>query len=573
MYRKYGYFMRIPCLIAVVFLTAAPLRAEITNEKYVKVRDEMKSLYLVQGLLSWFERVYGERSVFQDSYKGHEDLFTKDNIKLVDKLIKDDKTLTDDDRLAARFLRTTLTLEYVGIDTAHFGDEISNAETTTTVTLPWSAEPVAYRQLDVLMDQEKDPDRRQQIFEAQAGVWKDILNPIHERAEMRERELVRELGYNNIVEISQELRMVNLKELIDKSQKLISETDMLYKDLFREQLMEVMGITPEQFHRSDTGFFASVPEFKKFFPPEITVPAFLDFLEGMGLDMSTKAGTEIKLDDEIRDAKEARAACYSMTVPDDVRITVKPSGGIPDFDTFFHEGGHALHFANSTTPVWEFQQLGNNAITETYAGFFEGVWGDPEWLMHYREFVKLYNKFQEPSKRVPVMTDQDIAKLIRNRVFWDLYFVRRYNGAKLIYESILHEGDPSLWKGYYSGQTADLQQVYKTLFSDAYGYQLTDKDALRFRTDVDSFFYAADYSRSFILSAQIDEYMRGKFGAKWFMDPRAGAAMRDMFAFANKWQPANLAAYLGQQPVDPELFIARMNYRLKAADALIKGGS
>jgi len=207
-------------------------------------------------------------------------------------MIKEDKTLTDDDRLAARFLRTVLTLEYIGIDTAHFGDEISNAETTATVTLPWSAEPVAYRQLDVLMDQEKDPDRRQQIFEAQAGVWKNTLNPIHERDEMRTRELAIELGYNNIVEISEQLRMVNLKELIDKSQKLIGETDTLYKDLFREQLMDVMGITPEQFHRSDTGFFSSVPEYKKFFPSELTVPAFMDFLEGMGLDMSTKAGTE-----------------------------------------------------------------------------------------------------------------------------------------------------------------------------------------------------------------------------------------------------------------------------------------
>jgi hypothetical protein len=67
--------------------------------------------------------------------------------------------------------------------------------------------------------------------------------------------------------------------------------------------------------------------------------------------------------------------------------------------------------------------------------------------------------------------------------------------------------------------------------------------------------------------------MRGKFGAKWFMDARAGAAMRDMYAFANKWQPADLAAYLGQQPVDPGLFIARMKYRLDAADALLKSGS
>ena len=556
-------------VVGIAFLAACPVRAEIKNPEYLKIRDEMQALYLVQGLLSWFTRVHGERSVFEQSYKGHEDLFTKDNIALTKKLLED-PGLTDEERKAVHFMHNALVLEYVALDTAHFDDEINNAETEATVDLDWAPDPVPYRDLDVMLDQEEDADKRQKLQEAQAKVWDEVLNPIHARQEDRLHELAADLGFASVVDISEDLRNMDLRDLIEKSQKMISETDDMYHEMFAEQVREVMGKEPEEFRRADIGYFASVPTFKKFLPAELAITSFMDFIEGMGLDMKTAAGTEIYVDDEMRPQKEARAACYSMTVPDDVRITVKPSGGIPDFSTFFHESGHALHFGNSVTDFWEFQQLGNNTITETYAIFFEGVWGDPEWLMHYREFVKQYNKFQKPADRVPVMTDEEIGKLIRNRVFWDLYFLRRYNGAKLIYESILHQGDPSLWAGFYEGQTEDLHQVYKTLFSDAYGFQLTDMEALRYRTDVDSFFYSADYARAFVLSMQIDQYMRDNYGPKWFMDPRAGKFMRDLWSRANALQPDELAKILGQDSVDPSVYIATLKYRLAAADRLLK---
>lgn len=558
----------VAALVMAVMLAAAPAaRAEITNKDYVKIRDEMKALYMVQGLLSWAVRTQGERSVFEQSYKGHEALFSKKSIDVVNGVLKD-KKLSADDRLAAQFMKNALVLEYVALDTAHFDDEINNTESGATVDVPWEKEPVAYRQLDVLLDQEEDPARRETLQELQAMVWRDKLNPIYERQQKRIEELTRILGYSSIVAISQDLRNVDLPALISKSQAIIQETDELYRTLFAAQVKDILDKDVSEFRRSDTGFFASVPGFKQFFPAELTIPAFLDFIEGMGLSMTTAAGTEITVDDALRDKKEARAACYSITVPDDIRITVKPSGGIPDFETFFHEGGHALHFANSTDPAWEFQQLGNNAMTEAYAGFFENMWSEPAWLMHYREFVKLYNKFQSPADRVPVMTDADIAKLIRNRVFWHLYFVRRYNGAKLLYESVLNGGDPSLWKKYYNGQTGDLHQVYRVLFSDAYGYELTDIESLRFRTDVDAYFYSADYARSFLAKAQMHEYVRAQFGDEWFKDPRAGAFLKGLWARNNALQVEDVAAAMGMKPTDPDIYIKHIHRLLDAADSL-----
>lgn len=550
---------------AALFITA---KGEITDERYVAMRDETKALYLVQSLLGWFVRTQGERSVFQESYKGHERLYSRDSIAYLNELLKN-PSLSDDDRRAIKYLRNAFTLEYVGLDTAHFDDEINNAESNTTVKIEWMDEPAPYRQLLVLMGNEADPARRQNLQDAQAEVWKNTLNPIHARQEERVRQLAVELGFPSYVALSEAFRGVDLKKLIAASQAFINKTDADYRKIFAGEVMEAMGITVDKFKRSDIQYFASAPKFKPFFPAELTIPAFKYFLSGMGLDLTTAAGTQIKIDDEPRENKEPRAACYQMTVPDDVRITVKPTGGIPDFETFFHEGGHAMHFANTTVPEWEFQQLGNNAVTEGFAIFFDNMWGDYEWLLKYRELVTDYNRFQAPGKEVPLMSDSDMGKLIRNRTFWNLYMVRRYNGAKLIYESILHGGDPSYYSDYYKGQTADPQMVYKELFSFAYGFKLTDSDALRFRTDVDSFFYAADYARAFLLAAQLEEAMRAKFGEKWFDNPEAGKWLKQLWSNGGKLQADELAKLIGYPDVNYEMFAARQQRQLELAEKLM----
>ncbi|HOO55647.1 MAG TPA: M3 family metallopeptidase [bacterium] len=565
------FIVAVVIVVSAVFVVVSGADAEIKDQKYLEMKEQTEALYLVQGLLSWFVRTQGERSVFEESYKGHEDLFSKDSVEYLTQLMKN-PGLTDDDRKKVRYLRNAFLLEYVAIETAGYGDMINDAESETTVELDWVDSPVPYRQLLSMMANEEDPEKRQKLQSAQAGVWKEVLNPIYAEEEEHVKRLSKELGYKSYVALAEEFREVDLKAFIKTTDKFKKETDEMYRVLFEQEVKEVMGITPEEFTRADIQYFASVPAFKTFFPAELTIPAFMYFLEGMGLDLETKAGTKIKIDDEIREKKHPRAACYSMTVPDDIRITVKPSGGKPDFETFFHEGGHAMHYANTEEKDWEYQSLGNNAVTEGFAIFFENIWGDYEWLLKYRELVEEYNRFQPVDKRVPVMTDSDMGKIIRNNVFWKVYMVRRYNWAKLLYESILHGGEKEYYADFYKGDYDDPHRVYKELFSEAYGFKLTDTEALRFRTDVDSFFYAADYARAFLLSEQLDMYMRNNYGKKWFDDTRAGDDLsKKLWALGNKPHANEVAVLAGFDSVSYDVFKKRIEEQLELADRLING--
>lgn len=511
------------------------------------IRDEARALVRIQSVLSWYTRTRGEPSILAETYKGHDALFSLASYREVTAAMEG--AIDAGERRALQFLRSYIAGEYLGQKLSRYDDERENAELRATVVLPWVKQPVPYKQLDILSSDEKGPGRRAAIESARARIWKEQLNPILERKEAEGQRLARELGYDNLLALAQEYRLVDLKTLIAQGERFRQATDALYRGLLEEQARLQLGLRVAEVRRSDIGRLRKAPAYEKFFPKELAVPALEHFLAGVGLDLSTAAGTIIVIDDAPAPKKEPRAACYPMVVPDDIRISVKPSGGLADFVTLFHEAGHALHYANTRTPRWELQQLGPYALTEALAETMGHVWDDPRWLRRYRDFVVAWNRQQRTS--VPVMSDADIRGLVRLRVFDELYFLRRYGSAKLIYEAALHGGTPALWQAVYPGDTGDLQALYRALFGRAYGFALGEEDALRFRTDVDDLLYSADYTRAFALANLIHEGLAARFGQDWFVRPAVGKFLREqLFADGNRLQADEVARLFGAAALD-----------------------
>jgi hypothetical protein len=200
-------------------------------------------------------------------------------------------------------------------------------------------------------------------------------------------------------------------------------------------------------------------------------------------------------------------------------------------------------FANTTTKVWEFQQLGPGALTEGLGEVFRYAWADPAWLLRYRSFVQAHNA--EAKRNDPLMSDQDIRELARLQLLYQLYYLRRYAYAKLVYESVLHGGSPSLWKGIYDRPTTDPMAVYRDVFAHAYAVPMDGSDALRFRTDVDDTFYSLDYARSFALAHLMSEGLRTRFGPDWYGSPEAGKLIQALVAEGNKTEAEDVAKLFG----------------------------
>src|SRR6185437_4834797 len=97
-----------------------------------------------------------------------------------------------------------------------------------------------------------------------------------------------------------------------------------------------------------------------------------------------------------------------------------------------------------------------------------------------------------------------------------LVFLRRY-AAKLAYELELH-GRPASLDG--------LSAVYARRLSGALHIDWPEGSWL---SDVDSFFYAANYIRAWALETHVRRLVMERFGERWFDEREAGDFLRGLW--------------------------------------------
>jgi hypothetical protein len=242
------------------------------------------------------------------------------------------------------------------------------------------------------------------------------------------------------------------------------------------------------------------------FPADRMVPALEWTLDGLGIDLSAQGN--VQLDLEPRPQKSPRAFCAPIEVPDRIKLVIKPMGGPDDWHAFFHEAGHAEHFAHVSRdlPV-EFKRLGDNSVTEGWAMLFEHLVDDPAWLSRRLDFARPEDFVEESAVSL-------------------LYVVRRYAG-KLLYELELH-GDV---------EVESMRSRYVELLQDATKIEPAPADYL---ADVDDGFYCTCYLRAWAFHTQIESHLREEFGRAWFTRPEAGSLLRELWAEGQRLTAAEL---------------------------------
>src|SRR5882762_7303643 len=511
------------------------------------LREELEAMRRIQAVLGWYAGTQGETSLQKLTYAGHDRLFQKAGLDAI-AAAEQQAGVTPNDALALRFVRRTLAGEIVRLSTASFSDEYADLEAAATVTLPWKDKPVAYCDLQNLIAQEEDPDRRRQAFAAMNAVRVQKLNPILQRKEQAAQKAARETGFTDYVALSEDLRSVKLDRIA------------------REELD-----TPrEKLRVADLNRLWKAPRLSRFFDRELELRALQAFLGGIGLDLRTAAGTDVRVDDSLHPKKLPRAFVEPVNAPEDVRMSVKPVGGLDDYETLFHEAGHAVHFANATVLPKELVTQGHSAPTEAFGEFFRHAFSDPRWLLRYRAFLQAQGR--------PAPANPALAAIQRGLALREMMYLRRYAFAKIAYELRLHgrpleQIAPALALLPAPDQAKDdLRELYRQLFSVAYTFELNPDEAQAFLTDVDETFYSADYARAFALAGMMHEGIRKRFGEDWYATPAVGKFLKEqLFAPGTALASEDVAERLGfPRAVDFGAAAARAQRLVAEADELEK---
>src|SRR5256885_8677645 len=265
---------------------------EKENDAFVHaLREEYQALGRIQAVLRWYSATQGETSLTQLTYIGHDRLFRKTALEAI-AAAQQKPGLAASESQALTFLRRTLTGEIVELATAKFDDEYADAEASATVTLAWKEKPVAYRDLQNLIAQEPDAERRQLAFAAMNSVRVAKLNPILERKEEAAQAAARETGFPDYVALSEELRQVKLDALLASGVAYVKSTDGIFRATLDRIAREELGVPREKLRVPDLGRLYKAPRLSRFFDKALELKVLESFLSGIGLDLHTAAGTE-----------------------------------------------------------------------------------------------------------------------------------------------------------------------------------------------------------------------------------------------------------------------------------------
>ena len=280
------------------------------------------------------------------------------------------------------------------------------------------------------------------------------------------------------------------------------------------------GVPPASAQRHDAQYCFRGAEYDALFPAEKIETSAREICASMGLDLSAEG--RVRLDIEDRPLKSPRAFCASLCVPDEVYLVIRPRGGYDDYRAFWHELGHALHFAGVAADApFEWKRLGDNSVTEGFAMLFDHLLFEPLWL-----------------EDALGGEASDYAAFLAHHALFELYMLRRY-AAKIDYELTLHRG----------AELGGKDAAYREKLSAATGVEYPQVSYL---DDVDPFFYCANYLRAWMLQAQMSEVLKTKFGKKWWANQKSGGFLMEIWRDGQRHDGDSLSRHLGYKKLTTE---------------------
>lgn len=414
-----------------------------------------------------------------------------------------------------RYLAEWVTLEYLENLVKGLTEQISNAMRKATVE--WDGEQVPYHNLRPMMGNEPDMARRHRLEALERGVTATAnearaqrLGTLHQAAT--------DLGFDSYVALCDRLRALRLDSLTDQMQFLLRETRAPFLQLLEESLAQ-LGVPLETAAICDVLALFRGARFDALFPKQELLPALQTTLAGMGIDLSRQ--TNLEVDTEPRPLKTPRAFCAPIQIPDEVKLVTKPTGGPDDYESLFHEAGHAEHFVHVRRDLpFPFKRLGDNSVTESYAFLLQYLLLNREWLRQ-------------------VLGIEDNHDYLRFGRFCKLWLLRRY-ASKLTYEQELHT----------QVQGADAR--YASILGDALGVSIHTENYL---ADTDDAFYCAQYLRAWIFEAQLRRFIEGQFGKEWYATRDAGQYLISLWRRGQELRVEELATEMGYDGLEAKYLI------------------
>jgi hypothetical protein len=453
------------------------------------------------------------------------DLFSREQLDAL--RAEEEAAETPDGRERLHRLRKTCENLLLGSLLAEEQDALATAELAAEVEFHGETMPLrnALAQVGLL----EGYDDREELAELAGEVNASFNDRRLELMRVSEDRFVELTGKADPVVRSEEDKGISLRELARTVSAAADLTRGRYDELGSHWLDVLLGSRrAEHPPVSHVSYMLRLAPLQHVFTRERATEVCVATLAELGFDLQ---GSGIRTDLEDRPQKSPRPVCFASDPPAVVHLVTRPQGGLPDYQSFLHEAGHAFHFAG-TDPALPFAFRAitrDQGLMELYAFLVESIIREAGW--HARHFE---------------VTPAEAAEHAQATRFLDSYMFRRY-AAKLEFELEFWSRFPS------DGGTPD---GYAERLSEATGFVYFPN---RFLTDMDPGFYSADYLRAWIRAAQLRSVLRERVGDGWWRSTETGELLRDLFREGLRPASEDVAERFGFDPLDTAPLAAELN--------------
>ena len=459
-------------------------------------------------------------------YERYGHLFDRDLVDGLKRELSESSSDYESERLSIRRFFAFAVEQFLEDSVKLLTEEIGEYE--ATATLEWMGREITFQDATVAITTEPNRESRREIYRKRLAVI-EVSNSLRAERLLKLHQTARALDYSSYVELFEQLRQLNYSAIATEAADLLSHTEPVYVTRLDEVLRRHLALSIDQAERSDAMYLLHLTSFDDRFPPGLMLQVYNETMAGLGVRVD--AQRNIAIDSEPRPRKNPRAFCMPISIPEDIKLVIRPAGGQSDYQSFLHESGHAQHYgwASAQLPP-EFKYTGDYALTETYAFLFNHLISDSAWLA---VFLRI----------------KDSGEFVRSVMLARLVTVRRYV-AKLMYERQLH-----LDENFEASS-----KLYAELQTSATDFQTEPEE---FLFDLDDSFYSASYLRAWAFEVSMREYLKTRFGSRWWSSRRAGDFLKQIWETGDRYTADEMAAQIGIGPITFDQLITEFNAALK----------
>jgi hypothetical protein len=477
-----------------------------------------------------------ERSEAAAIVARYADLFTREQLDHLREREDDERYDVERERLHR--LRKSCEGGLLARELVHLQDEVQNE--LLAIRIEYRGEEMPLRNAQAKLAVLDPYDEREELGEIHA----DATATMNERrlGVAREAEKMRtELtGIADPVERSEDDKGISLRQLAE----VLPDGSALVEDSFMEMrerwLDRILGTEraakPSSYHAA---YVRRLSPLRDVYSKERATEVCLATLSELGFDLA--GDKNIRTDLEDRPQKTPRPCVIPSDPPTVVHLITRPQGGLPDYQGFLHEAGHALHYAGCDPDLpYTFRALSrDHALTEIYSFLIESITRDPGW--HERHFD---------------LSTAQAAENAEATIFLHAFLFRRYV-AKFLFEM-------DFWSRF--PEDGGTSEGYAERLTEATGYVYR---ADGFVADMDAGFYSADYLRAWIRSAQVRQYLLAEVGEDWWRNPTTGDLLRKLFWEGTEPSSEEVAGRLGFNPLDLRPLVSELKGETESLGAAL----